>query len=78
MFHERSDLNFKVYSNWLTLLWTTCSSIKDFKGKENSHSLVLYTSFDKAKYTRILCLSILLGEIWVQNLAKTKPKGKWK
>ena len=76
MFHERSDLNFKVHSNCLTLLWTTCSSIKDFKGEENSHSLVLCTSFDKAKNNRTLNLS--LGEIWVQNLAKANPRGKWK
>ena len=76
MFHERSDLNFKVHSNCLTLLWTTCSSIKDFKGEENSHSLVLCTSFDKAKILELYIYQ--LGEIWVQNLAKANPRGKWK
>ena len=72
MFHEHSDLNFKVHSNCapypalnnLLIYWRLQG-----RGKQ-SHLLT------KQKIIELYIYQ--LGEIWVQNLAKTKPKGKWK
>ena len=77
MFHGRSDLNFKVHSNCLTLLWTTCSSIKDLSRERKTVTALCYAHLlTKQKIIELYVYQ--LGEIWVQNLAKTKPKGKWK